>query len=64
MSTYYKEITNESTIFKHAFYNKIPLMIKGPTGCGKSRFIEKMANQLNRPLIQVACNEETSAVDL
>ncbi|HFL8824307.1 MAG TPA: CbbQ/NirQ/NorQ/GpvN family protein [Candidatus Azoamicus sp. OHIO1] len=64
MSTYYKEIANESTIFKHAFYNKIPLMIKGPTGCGKSRFIEKMANQLNRPLIQIACNEETSAVDL
>ncbi len=64
MSIYYKEINNEISIFKHAYLNKIPLMIKGPTGCGKSRFVEKMADYLNRPLIQIACNEETSAVDL
>lgn len=61
---FYKEITNEKTIFKHAFNEKIPLMIKGPTGCGKSRFVETMANELNLKIIQVACNEETSAVDL
>lgn len=39
-------------------------MIKGPTGCGKSRFVETMSYMLNRPLIQIACNEETSAIDL
>jgi len=61
---YYKEINNEIDIFKHAFKNKIPLLLKGPTGCGKSRFVESMAHKLKRPLIQVACNEETSAVDL
>ena len=64
MKIYYKEINNEVSIFKHAYYSKLPLMIKGPTGCGKSRFVEKMSNYLNKQLIQVACNEETSAVDL
>lgn len=64
MSIYYKEINNEISIFKHAYKNNVPLMIKGPTGCGKSRFVEKMSEYLNRPLIQVACNEETSSVDL
>ncbi len=64
MSIYYREINNEISIFKYAHQNKIPLMIKGPTGCGKSRFVEKMANNLNLPLIQIACNEETSAIDL
>ncbi len=61
---FYKEINNEKTIFKHAFNEKLPLMIKGPTGCGKSRFVESMAHELNVKIIQVACNEETSAVDL
>lgn len=61
---YYKEITNEIEIFKKAFVEKMPIMIKGPTGCGKSRFVEKMAKELNLGLIQIACNEETSAIDL
>ncbi len=43
---------------------KIPVMLKGPTGCGKSRFVEAMSQKMNIPLIQIACNEETSAVDL
>lgn len=64
MITYYKEINNEISIFKHSYYNKIPLLIKGPTGCGKSRFIQSMADYFNKPLIQIACNEETSSVDL
>lgn len=64
MSVYYKEIFNEISIFQYAFNNKLPVMLKGPTGCGKSRFVEKMANYLKLPLIQVACNEETSAIDL
>jgi nitric oxide reductase NorQ protein len=61
---FYKEINNETKLFLHAFKEKLPLMIKGPTGCGKSRFVEKMAKELKLNLIQVACNEETSAIDL
>ena len=64
MNIYYKEISNEVEIFQHAFEKKLPVIIKGPTGCGKSRFVEKMSQKFNVPLIQVACNEETSAVDL
>jgi len=64
MNIYYKETSNEVSIFKHAFKQNLPIIIKGPTGCGKSRFIEKMSQTINIPLIQVACNEETSAVDL
>ena len=64
MNIYYKEVSNEINIFNHAFKKKLPIIIKGPTGCGKSRFVEKMAQTLQIPLIQVACNEETSAVDL
>ncbi len=61
---FYKEIKNEINIFKKAFENKIPLLLKGPTGSGKSRFVEKMSEVLNLPLIQIACNEETSSTDL
>lgn len=61
---YYKEINNEKNVFKHAFKEKVPIMIKGPTGCGKSRFVETMAHELKLNLIQIACNEETSAIDL
>jgi len=61
---FYKEINNEIEIFKTSFKNKMPIILKGPTGCGKSRFVEKMAEILNIPLIQIACNEETSSTDL
>ena len=42
----------------------LPVLLKGPTGCGKSRLVEHVAHQLGRPLITVACNDETSAADL
>ena len=61
---FYKSIRNEVEVFKHAYANGLPLMIKGPTGCGKSRFVEKMAEEMRRPLISVACHDETSAGDL
>lgn len=61
---FYKAIRNEIEVFKQAYQNQLPLMIKGPTGCGKSRFVEKMAQEMGRPLISVACHDETSAVDL
>lgn len=61
---YYRPVAQETEVFLHAFQNRIPLMLKGPTGCGKSRFVEAMATELGRPLITVACHDETSAVDL
>lgn len=61
---FYEDICGETDIFLHAYNACLPVMLKGPTGCGKSRFVEKMAYKLNKNLIQVACNEETSSVDL
>jgi len=61
---YYKHIGKEAEVFEHAYQNKLPLLLKGPTGTGKSRFIEYMAYKLGKSLITVACHEETSATDL
>ncbi len=61
---YYYPIANEVEIFEHAQKNNLPLLLKGPTGCGKSRFVEYMAAKLGQALITVACHEETSAIDL
>ncbi len=61
---FYKTIGNETEVFEHAFNNKLPLLLKGPTGTGKSRFVEYMAYKMKKPLITVACHEETSATDL
>ena len=61
---YYREIGQERELFETAFRERIPLMLKGPTGTGKSRFVEAMAHGLGRPLITVACHEDTSATDL
>lgn len=61
---YYKATGREKEVFEHAFRNKLPVLLKGPTGTGKSRFVEHMAHALNRPLITVSCHEETSSTDL
>ncbi len=61
---YYLPIDKEIDVFEKTFENKMPLLLKGPTGTGKSRFIEYMADKLNKKLITVACHEETSATDL
>lgn len=61
---YYQAVGDEEQIFDSAYRNQLPLMLKGPTGCGKSRFVEAMAAARGRPLITVACNEDTSATDL
>ncbi len=61
---FYLSIKAEVTIFKTAFNAKLPVMLKGPTGCGKTRFVEAMAFQLGRPLVTVACHEDLSATDL
>jgi len=61
---YYKIVGQEETIFEHTFKNKLPLLLKGPTGTGKSRFVEYMAHKMGKTLYTVACHEETSATDL
>jgi nitric oxide reductase NorQ protein len=61
---YYQPQGNEVALYEAAYRNRLPVMVKGPTGCGKSRFIEHMAWKLNKPLITVACNEDMTASDL
>jgi nitric oxide reductase NorQ protein len=61
---YYLSIKNEHALFETAHNAKLPVMLKGPTGCGKTRFVEAMAYKLGRPLVTVACHEDLSATDL
>jgi nitric oxide reductase NorQ protein len=60
----YIEQDDEERIFTAAFQGRIPLTIKGPTGCGKTRFIEYMASRLEIPLLTVSCHEDLTAADL
>ncbi len=61
---YYAPQGDEVTLYAAAYQQRLPVMVKGPTGCGKSRFIEHMAWKLGKPLITVACNEDMTASDL
>jgi nitric oxide reductase NorQ protein len=61
---YYTPAGNEIVQFEAAFAQRIPLLLKGPTGCGKTRLVEHMAWRLGLPLVTVACNEDTTAGDL
>jgi nitric oxide reductase NorQ protein len=61
---FYLPTAQEEKVFRCAYQNKLPVMLKGPTGCGKTRFVEYMAATLKRPLITVSCNEDTTATDL
>jgi len=61
---FYRAVGNEVGLYEAAYARRMPMMLKGPTGCGKSRFVEYMAWKLRRPLITVACNEDMTASDL
>ena len=61
---YYLACGNEIKMFEAAFDARLPVMLKGPTGCGKTRFVEYMSYRLKRPLITVACHEDLFATDL
>jgi len=61
---YYLPVAKEIEVFEKTFENKLPLLLKGPTGTGKSRFIEHMSARLDKKLLTIACHEETSATDL
>ena len=61
---YYRPTGEEIAVFEHAAGNKLPVLLKGPTGCGKTRFVEYMAHRLKVPLVTVACHEDLTASDL
>jgi len=61
---FYRPVGHEVQVFEHCWQQQLPLLLKGPTGCGKSRLVEHMAARLGRPLVTVACHDDTSAVDL
>lgn len=61
---FYAEQADECTVFEHTWRCQLPLLIKGPTGCGKTRFVEHMAARLGRPLVTVSCHDDLSAADL
>jgi len=61
---YYEAVNDEIELYEAAYNARMPVMLKGPTGCGKSRFVEYMAFRLGKPLITVACNEDMTASDL
>jgi nitric oxide reductase NorQ protein len=63
-SPYYEAVGDEQAAFEAAHASRLPVLIKGPTGCGKTRFVEHMAWHLGLPLVTVACHEDLSASDL
>jgi nitric oxide reductase NorQ protein len=61
---YYQPVGSEDALFEAAYRNRLPVLLKGPTGCGKTRFVEHMAWRLARPLVTVACHDDLTASDL
>lgn len=61
---FYVPVAGEEALFEQAWSVQIPVLLKGPTGCGKTRFVSAMAHKLGRPLITVACHEDLTAGDL
>jgi len=61
---FYQPQGNEEALFEHAYNHQLPVLIKGPTGCGKTRFIAHMAEKLGRPIYTVSCHDDLTAADL
>ena len=61
---YYEPIGHEIEVVSSAYKNKLPILLKGPTGCGKTRFVEYMAWKLQQKLITVACHDDLTSSDL
>src|SRR3989304_4462443 len=64
VAPYYESQGNEIAVFEAAYKKRLPVMLKGPPGCGKTRFLEFMAFQLKRPLVTVSCHEDLTSSDL
>ena len=61
---WYLPLGDEVQVFEAAYAQRLPVLLKGPTGCGKTRFVEHMAWRLGRPLVTVACHDDLTAADL
>jgi len=61
---FYQAVGNECQLFEQAYRQQLPLLLKGPTGCGKTRFVSHMAAKLERPLFTVSCHDDLTAADL
>jgi nitric oxide reductase NorQ protein len=61
---YYVPVTHEEQVFRAAYRQGLAILLKGPTGCGKTRFVEAMAYDLERPLVTVACHDDLTTADL
>ena len=61
---YYEPVGGEVALFEAAWASRVPVLLKGPTGCGKTRFVEHMAWRLARPLVTVSCHDDLTASDL
>jgi MoxR-like ATPase len=61
--TYYSN-GNEVQLFEQAFYRNLPVMLTGPTGCGKTRFVEHMGSLLGRPVVTISCHDDLTSSDL
>lgn len=61
---YYVAVGDEEVVFKAAYRQGLSIVLKGPTGCGKTRFVEAMAHDLGRPLITVSCHDDLTTADL
>ena len=61
---YYRAIGFECELFEYAYHNRMPLLLKGPTGCGKTRYVSHMAQRLGRKLYTVSCHDDLTAADL
>ena len=64
MRPYYVPVGNEEQVFRAAYRQGLSVLLKGPTGCGKTRFVEAMAHDLERPLVTVACHDDLTTADL
>jgi nitric oxide reductase NorQ protein len=61
---YYLATGSEVPLYEAAYSVRMPMMLKGPTGCGKTRFVEYMAWKLGKPLVTIACHEDMTGSDL
>src|SRR5690554_2141814 len=61
---FYQPVGNECELFEQAYQQRLPLLLKGPTGCGKTRFVSHMAAKLGKPLFTVSCHDDLTAADL
>ena len=61
---FYQPVGSEKALFEAAWRSRNAVMLKGPTGCGKTRLVERMAAELGRPLVTISCHEDLTAADL